>query len=216
MTKAHAVLLFLFAVSTAFADVDMVSQSGQWGSVCPPVLCSTPGDTWSYSFLTSSDVSSWYTGVPDPISDFQFSVNGVVVSSLSDAYGEAIWFPGSNDGGFTLLGPSGQCCFIVFGLWVPLFDYPPPGIHIATLVTGSYAAPSSSSYSFEGISDGSTDFPVGDPGLLAGPVIVTNLTTPEPAAIIFQSTVLVGIAFILRKRLLKTAQVWKRFGEGRR
>ena len=103
MSKISIIGLFLFVATTAYADIDQVTQSGQWGNVCPPVVCSQPGDSWSYSFLTDSDIPVIHLDESaNPIWGFTFSLNGVPVSSLSGAFTDAAWFLESNDGGFAV------------------------------------------------------------------------------------------------------------------
>ena len=43
MSKIPMFGLFLFAASAAYADIDQVTQSGQWGTVCPPDSLLTAG-----------------------------------------------------------------------------------------------------------------------------------------------------------------------------
>ena len=43
-------LLLFFAGRASAQEMDTISQSGLWGTSCPPVVCSHPGDSWSYSF----------------------------------------------------------------------------------------------------------------------------------------------------------------------
>jgi hypothetical protein len=199
MTKVHVGFLFLFAVGTASADIDMVSQSGTWVTQCPSVLCSAFGDTWSYSFLTSSVVTSPLTEINDPISDFEYSINGVIVSSLTVANGAVHWLFWTQDGGFQD-SPLG----IEFGEWVQLFTTPAPGVQYATLNPGSYDLPLNG-YTFESIDGISNSFPGRPAAMIAGPLVITDLSAvPEPASICLQLTMLVGIAVIARKRLLET------------
>lgn len=124
MTKVHVGFLFLFTAVTAFADIDMVSQSGRWAAACPPVICSAPGDTWSYSFITNSVViSPLGFEIPDPISDFEYSINAVIVPSFTDKCNQVHREFWTQDGGFTLFcNSSGGVGFgIDFGMWVQLF-----------------------------------------------------------------------------------------------
>ena len=67
-------LLLLFLATSIFhsARADLVTQSGTWGTTdCPAVVCSEPGDSWSYSFLTNSIVILDGITWDSPITDFR-------------------------------------------------------------------------------------------------------------------------------------------------
>jgi len=88
----------------ASGATEIVSENGTWGTDCPDVFCSAPGDTWSYSF----DVDSQPTVLNDnlggdfeaAVSGFTFLDNGVVVPSLTDTVTEMTFYSAGDGGGF--------------------------------------------------------------------------------------------------------------------
>jgi hypothetical protein len=142
MTKVRIFTLLVFGATTACANVLLVSQTGEWGATCPAVVCSAPGDSWSYSFQTDSDLSL-PKGLPtSAITDFAFFLNGIQIATLNNAYVNADWFVASNDGGFDL-GPQSP---ILFGRWTPLFAFTTLPFE-ATLVPGVYPVQSFDAFS---------------------------------------------------------------------
>jgi hypothetical protein len=194
MTKVHIFTLFIFGATTACANGLLVSQTGEWGATCPAVVCSAPGDSWSYSFQTDSELSLLRASPTSTITDFAFFLNGIQIATLNNAYVNADWFVASDDGGFDL-GPQSP---ILFGRWTPLFAFTTLPFE-ATLVPGVYPVQSFSAFS-QCMSSclgwetffGTTDF-------VPNPVVITN--TPEPASLILVATMLVGMTFVVRKRI---------------
>jgi hypothetical protein len=197
----------IFCPELARADtLDLVTQSGTWGTTCPPVVCSQPGDSWNYSFLSNS------TLVPDnqccwdsPMTDFEFDLNGQPVAALDGLYTQVRFFPGSNDGGFDF----GACCTnaIAFNFWVQLFS-PFPFVE-ATLIPGVYPVnipPPSSPGTAESVFGGCYGCvgPSQQPGFHAGPVVITPV--PEPST---SGLTLIGIALLLlmRKKMLLSPKI---------
>ena len=217
MRLTFALVSFLLVASTASADglsLYSVSQSGEWGLTCPPVVCSEPGDSWSYSFVTTSVIygpGAWVS----PVTDFQFSLNGILVPSLTGAYIEALWFPEQNDGGFSLqsyyeepavvTGPGSASGdpyggeFIGFGLWDQLFAFPrsdePPAYFDSTflpLVPGVYPITDSCLPSPGGcVINDPFEFLAGAVDLKLGPVVITQM--PEPST---DGLVLTGLGLL--------------------
>jgi hypothetical protein len=200
-------LLFLFLATSIFcpelaraSTLDLVAQSGTWGATCPAVVCSAPGDSWSYSFLTNStlvfDESCCWDS---PATDFEYELNGQPVDPPYGIYGGPIYgpvrfFPGYNDGGFDFANPSP----IYFGSWVQLFSPLYPS-NEAELVPGIY--PVNPSLSAEGLLGGCYGYngacgaPSQQLGFYAGPVVITAL--PEPYT---SGLTLIGIALLLLMR----------------
>lgn len=188
MSKIPMFGLFLFAASAVYADIDQVTQSGQWGTVCPPIVCSQPGDSWSYSFLTDSKIP--FPSLSAPISDFTFLLNGVPVFPVPlGTYNNALWFVAANDGGFSIPGA------IEFGMWTQLFTTPVPLSPSATLDPGVY--PILPSPSFEDLFG--ADNLIHPNEITFGPVVITD--TPEPSSVILLLTILLRAAFVVRKRV---------------
>jgi hypothetical protein len=203
MSKISIFGVFLFVATTAYADIDQVQQSGQWGAVCPPIVCSQPGDSWSYSFLTDSEINVTVEGITAPIWDFTFSLNGVAISALSDTFTDAIWFEESNDGGFAL-GNS----VIGFGFWDALFTISGgPFDTIATLNLGVHPIPSlTSPRAWEAVFGAASEAGIGtiNPLLIPGPVVITS--APEPSSVILLLTMLLGTGFVARKRVARATR----------
>jgi len=203
MIKTSVFTLFLLIGCTANADEYLISQSGTWGPTCPAVVCSAPGDSWSYSFRIDPVLNLMSPFAPaGAISDFEFVLNGSPVASLTNAYSEAGFFFGNNDGGFTLL-PNGNA--VTFSFWTQLFDLGPgpnPPVVPAYLKQGTFPVNNvkqllqcqSSSCRELGGEDvfGSDD-------ALLGPVIITAV--PEPKSLTLLGTLLIGAAFLVKRRM---------------
>lgn len=203
--------LFLFAATTASADVDVVSQSGVWGATCPPIICSAPGDSWSYSFHVDSILTSILNvGPQGPISDFEFLLNGSSIPSLADAFNAVEFFTGPLDGGFSLQPEtslsSGGTPQPQFGEWTQLFSQAPVGLVPADLIPGVYPvvtldSPQCSFFcGFEQFmwSDDLGGGHFAD-DFTPGPVVITD--TPEPTSVILLLTMLLALLFVARKRI---------------
>jgi len=192
MTKTSIFSFFLLGATTASADVmDLVTQSGKWGTTCPPIVCSQPGDSWSYSFLTDSHLTPISGNIESAITDFEFSLNGAPIIALTGKFDKAHWFVSSNDGGFTLLDSSQPLAPqpIVFGFWVQLFALPS-----LTLNPGVYPVPQNPPL-------GTFERLFGDQNIIPGPVVIT--ATPEPSSIVLILTMLLGLGFVARKRIAR-------------
>jgi hypothetical protein len=176
-------LLLVFAGRASADGMDLVTQTIVWGTACPPGLCSQPGDTWSYSFLTPADLSK--------------NVFNTLPTSITTS-GEVTWFPQNDDGGFELGG-------ILFGLFDQLYGYvgcpdcfrPPCPTCTAVLVPGVYDV-------INGVSTeelfGAVWSPIlGESGFIPGPVVITAV--PEPSTLILIVTGLLVLAFIARRNL---------------
>jgi hypothetical protein len=191
MTKTSIFSFFLLGATTASADViDLVTQSGKWGTTCPPIVCSQPGDSWSYSFLTDSHLTPVAGDLETTITGFEFSLNGAPVIALTGKFDKAHWFAVSNDGGFTLLDSSQPLAPqpIVFGFWVQLFALPS-----LTLNPGVYPVPQSPP-------PGTFEELFGDRNIIPGPVVIT--ATPEPSSIVLISTMLL-VGSMIRRRIAR-------------
>ena len=185
-------LLLVFAGRASADGMDLVTQSGVWGTACPPVACSQTGDTWSYSFLTPADLSgNGFNGLPTSIvTDFEWYLNGKPVTSLAEASEEATWFPQDDDGGFGNFGP-------IFGFFDQLYANAPCPTCTAVLVPGVYDV--INGVSTEGLFgavwspffEGATGM-----GIIPGPVVITKV--PEPSTLILIVTGLLVLAFIAR------------------
>jgi hypothetical protein len=216
LTKVLAFSLFLFAAAPAFGDVDLVTQSGEWGATCPPIVCSEPGDSWSYSFLTDSNVvlnANANSNFGTTITDFEYSLNEVLEIAIEGAY-LASWFPESNDGGFFIQFPPALEEFSpAFGLSAQLYTVSPsspPGDcgfvnQACTIAPGTYLeGPPASALEFL--------FGVGTPNvgagnnLIVGPIVITDISAPEPTSVILLLTALLAVAFVLRKRITQAAR----------
>jgi len=180
MTKFLMLGLFLFVGTSAYADEDLVTQSGTWGTTCPAIVCSEPGDAWSYSFLTDSNVtySSLYGALVTSVMDFQYSLNGVLDISVTGEYA-ALWFPQDNDGGFNLLNLPGLGSPIQFAQSLQLFTatggYQCDLAEPCTIAPGTYDEPGpvGTEWLF-GVADINSQPWSG--GFIPGPLV----TTPNP------------------------------------
>lgn len=205
--KLLTVSLFLFAATTASANEYVVSQSGIWGATCLPVICSAPGDSWSYSFHVDSVLTSIINvGPQGPIWDFEFLLNGSEVASLADAFNAVEFFSAPLDGGFSLLPETfltpGGTPEPQFGQWTQLFNSAGVGQVPAYLIPGVYpVVPRDSPQCSHGcgfeefIGQGFAD------DFTPGPVVITDISTPEPASVILMSTMLLALLFVMRKRI---------------
>lgn len=206
--------LFLFAATTASADVDVVSQSGVWGATCPPVICSAPGDSWSYSFQVDSVLTSLINvGPQGPISDFEFLLNGSAITSLTDAFDAAEFFSAPLDGGFSLLPETflspGGAPQPQFGEWTQLFSPAAVGLVPAYLIPGVYPVVALDSPQCS-VACGFEQFIWSDAlggghfadDFTPGPVIITDISTPEPTSMILMATMLLAFLSVVRKRIV--------------
>jgi hypothetical protein len=204
MIKTSIFSLFVLLASTAAADVLLVSQSGHWGATCPHVVCSAPGDSWSYSFeIDSVLATNVVVGPGGPINNFEFLLNGVPVPSLSNAYNEAGFFPSFNDGGFALF-PTTVPEPTVFGMWTGLFDIPPGQIQLipANLRAGVYPVANFNECGGDAPGCMGWESVFGTDDAMLGPVVISRV--PEPASVTLVATMLLVTAFMLRKRVVLT------------
>jgi hypothetical protein len=175
-------LLFIFADRASADSIDIVSQSGVWGASCPPVVCSAPGDHWSYSFETPTNLTfnsqiGLYTSMA---TDFTFDLNGSAVNALPST-DQVVWFPEIDDGGFAV-GSS-----IAFAMFQQLYTgASSPG----QLVQGVY-----------GMGQGGEDlFGAYGAGATAGSVVIHSL--PEPPALLLAGIGALGLLALAAKRNL--------------
>ncbi len=196
--------LFLFLLSLVFAGrasadgMDLVTQSGVWGTACPPVVCSQTGDIWSYSFETPATLSG-YGGnaiVTSTVTDFEYYINGKLVTALTRAYNEAWWYPQDDDGGFALLD-DGLFSGPVFGFWDQLYNTIGCCSVPSQLVPGVYDVINGFSTedlfgAFWSPIEGATGS-----GIIPGPVVITKV--PEPSTLILIVTGLLVLGFIARR-----------------
>jgi hypothetical protein len=187
-------LLLVFSGRASADGIDVVSQSGVWGTACPAVVCSQTGDTWSYSFETPATLSGYggNTEVTSPITDFDFYLNGAPVASLTGAYTEAIWFPQDDDGGFGLGNDGSFGLNIAFAEWDQLYNfanYCAPSV----LVPGVYNVTGSQELFF-GTGGGFLEDPT---AFIPGPVVITAV--PEPSTLMLIVTGLLALAIIARR-----------------
>jgi hypothetical protein len=183
-------LLLVFAGRASADGMDLVTQSGIWGTACPPVLCSQTGDTWSYSFLTPATLSGYGNrAVTSTVTNFEWYLNGVLVPALTVPTQEAYWFPNSDDGGVTLtLSPIN-----LSNNWEQLFNITGCCTVPSVLVPGVYSIDvDDSAENIGSVFAGPTD----ETSFIPGPVVITAV--PEPSTLILIVTGLLVFAFIAR------------------
>ncbi len=192
-------LLLVFAGRASADGMDLVTQSGVWGTACPPVYCSQTGDTWSYSFQTTGNLPGFFLGTPtSTVTNFEWYLNGVPVPALTVASEEAYWFPQTDDGGFAAGG-------IEFAMWDQLYAYagcpactlPTCPTCTPTLVPGIYNVDIGGGSGTGEIISNVDAGPFDETSFFPGPVVITEV--PEPSALILIVTGLLVLAFIARR-----------------
>jgi hypothetical protein len=220
MTKFLILCVFVFVATTAYADTDLVTQSGTWGTTCPPVLCVNPGDAWNYSFQTDSTLTPLVPGAigagagATTVTDFNYMLDRILDISIFGDYG-AEWFLANDDGGFSLYTP---VLSIAFGespqmIEIPNFLYPYDTCALPSygcqVLPGSYAI-GTNGFSFERITPGDggagavyCGVGIFDATATCGPVVITDISAPEPSSVILLFTALLAVLFVMRKQILR-------------
>jgi hypothetical protein len=194
MLLLSCLLLLVFSGRASADGIDVVTQSGVWGTACPAVVCSQTGDTWSYSFQTPATLSG-YGGnaiVTSPITNFEFDLNGEPVAALTSAYNEAWWYPQDDDGGLALLNNGIFSNAIGFSEWDQLYNVAnccAPSV----LVPGTYPLGGSAESLFGALEGGDQDAT----GIIAGPVVIASV--PEPSTLILIVTGLLALGLIAKR-----------------
>jgi hypothetical protein len=142
---AVVALACAFQAAPAVAQTYTVTESGTWAAGTPTIPdFSAAGETWSYSFEVSVTPTALY---PSPgsfntdISDFEYTLDGIVESSVSTP--SVSWL--ASPAGLITFGTSNGATFVLYGSQAFSGTTSDP-----TILSGDYTLDSSSVVTFPG------------------------------------------------------------------
>lgn len=193
LIRVLVVVAISFAAMSASADTLEVTESGVWGTDAPTTLWSAPGESWSYSFLTSStslasDIVLTDYGIhfQRVFSDFTYTLNGATVSTLPSS---VTWYGSAWAGLLNVNFPDSP------GTQVSEISFEPEGDQVftdnLTIIPGIYSI----SGPYSGVFIGDTLLP------LTGTVTIATVT-PEPSSFLLLGSGLAALGGMIRRKLL--------------
>ena len=187
-------MAFIFgAAANLKADIIVVSQNGIWGTGadCPPTFCTSPGDTWNWSFDMDASPSAFDVdpgqSFEAPITNFVFSDNGAPIASLTGTQTEITFFSTAGCGGLATDDDStiNECA--------------------SQLYSGNEAMPAMQPGAYTPLLTPQVGDCGGAPFALCatvtfGDIVLTVAPAPEPSSAIMIIVPLLAVAFVIRKK----------------
>ena len=192
-----------FGALSASADTLLVSENGVWGADAPTTTWSAPGQSWSYSFLTSStpavsNVIVNYYGQPGvscfdgAFSDFTYTLNG---DSVSVVPSELTWFS-AGFGGLLNLNFTGPMDASLEFSGAQAYSGPESA---PTIIPGVYELNSPASMVFFWSPTTNTTYQY-----LSGNLVIEDESVPpvpEPSCFLLLGTGLIGLATLAGRKI---------------